>query len=249
MNILDNIKNDLKSIELKVLDLRIGLSYVGALLENKNLGVAYTFLPSSHQCHLFDNLWPVRGKKVSELVDKIDLKEDIGSAILLACANGYYNTASRTDLIKGDVLEILRLTKHDVVGIVGEFKPLIGPIKSKCKELYVFERKRCVQEKNLLPEEKAYEILNFCDVVIITATSIINKSIDRLLNSISSKAKEVVVLGPSTPLNPEYFKDTPVSLLCGVLVKDPYSVLEIISLGGGMRSFNRFVEKVSVRCR
>ncbi len=248
MSILENIKRDLENIESKILDIRIGLSYVGVLLENKNLGVAYTFLPTSHQCHLFDDLWPVKGRKVSEVVKKVDFKEEIGAAILLACANGYYNNSFRTDFIKGDVLKILRLTKDDVVGMVGEFTPLIEPIKSQCKELYVFERKRSVQEGNLFPEKKAYEILNFCDVVIITATSIINKSIDLLLKSIS-KAKEVVILGPSTPLKPEYFKDTPVSLLCGILVKDPFSVLEIISLGGGMRSFNKFVEKVTVRCR
>jgi uncharacterized protein (DUF4213/DUF364 family) len=54
----------------------------------------------------------------------------------------------------------------------------------------------------------------------------------------------IALMGPSTPLVPEVFRDTCVNHLGGAVVKDPARVMQIISEGGGtpaLRPYLRFV--------
>jgi len=58
----------------------------------------------------------------------------------------------------------------------------------------------------------------------------------------------VALLGPSTPLVPEIFCDTPVTHLGGAVVADSAKVLQIISEGGGtpaLRPYLRFVNIIN----
>ena len=55
------------------------------------------------------------------------------------------------------------------------------------------------------------------------------------------------MLGASTPLMPEVFAGTNVTLLSGVVVSDPGAVLRVVSEGGGMRLFGPHIRKVSLR--
>ncbi len=51
-------------------------------------------------------------------------------------------------------------------------------------------------------------------------------------------------MGPSTPLLPEIFRDTPVTHLGGAVVADSARVLQVISEGGGtpaLRPYLRFL--------
>jgi hypothetical protein len=85
-------------------------------------------------------------------------------------------------------------------------------------------------------------------VALITATSIINHSIDELLEA-SLNCRSVAILGASTPLLAEAFSSRNVSLLSGVVALDPASIFHVISEGGGMRQFGPHVDKVNLSVR
>jgi hypothetical protein len=57
----------------------------------------------------------------------------------------------------------------------------------------------------------------------------------------------VTLLGPSTPLLPEAFADTPVTWLSGIRIENPAQVLRVVSEGGGTRTFSPYVQKVNLR--
>ena len=87
------------------------------------------------------------------------------------------------------------------------------------------------------------QALQDCDVAIITATTLINNTFLQMVSQLGSP-RLVAVLGPSTPLVPEIFRDTPVTHLGGAVVADAPGVLQIISEGGGtpaLRQYLRFV--------
>jgi uncharacterized protein (DUF4213/DUF364 family) len=63
----------------------------------------------------------------------------------------------------------------------------------------------------------------------------------------AARCREVVMLGPSTPLVPEAFAFTPVTWLSGVVVTSPPDLLRVVSEGGGTRDFGPYVRRVSVR--
>ena len=98
---------------------------------------------------------------------------------------------------------------------------------------------------DLLPEKEAYRLLPQCQIAIITSTTLINHSVDRLLEA-AKGCREVVLLGASTPLVREAFLNTPVTYLSGVVVREPDEILRIVSEGGGMRRFKNRIRKVNL---
>jgi hypothetical protein len=53
------------------------------------------------------------------------------------------------------------------------------------------------------------------------------------------------MLGASTPLLPEVFAHTPVTVLSGIIVTHPENILQIVSEGGGMQLFKKNIDKVN----
>ena len=127
--------------------------------------------------------------------------------------------------------------------MVGCFMPLIRALEKR--DLYVVS----VDEQpkpGARPAEEVEELLPGSQIAIVTATSIINNTIDRILD-LAETCREVVVLGPSTPMLREAFSDTPVSCLSGIRILEPEKVLQIIGEGGGFRGFKGYVQKLNLR--
>ena len=160
------------------------------------------------------------------------------SAVGLATANALVNRfwgdgAQQNDaVIGGDLLNALELKSDDHVGMVGCFSPLVDPIRRRVKRLSIFERGPRLAP-GLLDEDQAGELLPECSVALITA----------------AKCREIVLLGPSTPLVPGLFTRTPrrATLLSGVVVTDAEELLRTVVRGGGTRDFKTSVAKVNVR--
>ena len=91
--------------------------------------------------------------------------------------------------------------------------------------------------------EDADVVLPQCDVALITATTLANHTLDGLL-ALAGSAREVVLLGPSTPMAPDVFVGTPVTMLAGVEVVDPETLWRIVGEGGSTREFGTAVRKI-----
>ncbi|MFH1747289.1 MAG: DUF364 domain-containing protein [Planctomycetota bacterium] len=175
------------------------------------------------------------------------------SALGLATANAL---ANRPDdwggprgaaAIGGDLLDVLELRPDDHVGMVGCFSPLVEPIRQRVHRLSIFERAPRLSP-DLLPENRAADLLPECSVALITATALMNGTIDALLGA-AAHCREVVLLGPSTPLAPEVFAEPPrrVSLLSGMVAADAGELLRAVARGGGTRDFGTSAAKINVR--
>jgi len=229
--------------EHRVTDVRIGLGYTGVLLDNDRCGLAYTFRQDSgHGCCAFRDAGTLRGKSAAELLRCAKAPDVISAAISLATINALTNPPLEGT---ADGLALLRLEPKDEVGMVGYFGPLVEPLKKRCKTLHIFER---VPHRgaDVLSEEAAAEVLPHCDVAIITATSLLNRTLDQLLEHCSS-AREVMLLGPSTPFIPEVFASNGVTILSGMRVMDPARALQVISEGGGTMNLLLSMRKISMR--
>jgi uncharacterized protein (DUF4213/DUF364 family) len=167
----------------------------------------------------------------------------IEAAVGLACANALANRP-REPLREGDILEHLELRGDDEVGMVGHFGPLVETIRRRTRHLSVYE---WVDEASghLRPAHEAEEGLGRCQVALITATSIINHTIDALLEAAGS-CRSVAILGASTPLLAEAFSSRNVTLLSGVVSTDPESILRVVSEGGGTRQLGPHMRKVNL---
>jgi uncharacterized protein len=226
-------------------DIRIGLGYTAALLEDGSCGLAYTLHEKEYEsCCVMPDAGKLAGRTASELIPWMKSPDVTACAVGLATLNAIINPPAAA--VESDILDLLSIEPQDTVGMIGYFGPLVEPIKKRARALHIFERKP-EPEYGILPEAATQDLLPQCQVVIMSATTLLNHTIDGLLD-LSQKAREIAVLGPSTPFLPEIFSRYGVTMLSGLQVVDSTQVLRIVSEGGGTRQFLRAVRKLSLRC-
>lgn len=229
-----------------VTDLRVGLGYTAAEVSNKDVGLAYTFRNDiSRTCTAVRQAGGITGRTAKELIEWMRTDDLLSSSIGLATLNALLQPYFPESL-GSDFLPLLELGPDDRVGMVGFFAPLIQSIRRRCGELLIFERQTNKAKGLVGPEEIRFRIPD-CTVVILSATTLINKTFDEIVKYVG-RAREVVLLGPSAPLLPDAFEKTPVTYLGGVRMIDREQSLKIVSEGGGTQRLMKSgsVEKMVV---
>ena len=227
--------------------MRIGLIYTAVMLEDGRIGLSFTFHRGRRgNCSRLWAVCPMPGRDASELVEMLHAPEEVERAVALATVNALANSKAG-GAREGDFLGMLDIKPGEQVGMVGLFAPVLPRLRERTSSILIFEQNPG-RQADLLPEEDAYRLLPGCGVALITSTSIVNQTIDRLLAAARS-CREVVLLGASTPLVPQAFAGTCVTLLSGVIVHEPGEILRRVSEAGGTRSFKGHVRKVNVAVR
>ncbi len=128
------------------------------------------------------------------------------------------------------------------VALIGHF-PFIDRLRAQVGQLHVLELD---PQPGDLPASTASEVLPQADVVAITSMTLMNSTLDGLLQLCSPNAL-VILLGPTTPLSLVLF-DHGVDLLCGSVVEAIDPVLRSVRQGGNFRQVHRAgVQLVSMR--
>ncbi|NVN92124.1 MAG: hypothetical protein HXX11_16195 [Desulfuromonadales bacterium] len=115
-----------------------------------------------------------------------------------------------------------------VVTCIGRF-PFYPKVQRVAKWSYLLEMNPRPRE---LPLSAAEEVIPKSDLVVINSTTLINKSLQRLLEL--SRGKTCVVLGPCTPMSDVLF-DFGATVIAGVRVVDPHRLF--LSLAQGVMLF------------
>jgi uncharacterized protein (DUF4213/DUF364 family) len=222
-----------QSRRFAVEDVRIGASYVAVVLTGGRIGVAARLkefagtqieIPRSEIC----------GKRAEALLeDLVSGKGAIERALALAAANAliHPDIPGREE----DTIGLLKLRPGERVAMVGLFRPIVPRIQSTGVLLSVIERDTSEKERR--------ESLEACDVAIVTATTLLNGTLEGVLNGLG-RPRHVALIGPSTPLCEEIFRGTPVTHLGGSAIVDAAGLLRVVSEGGGtpdMRPCLRYV--------
>ena len=234
--------------DLHVEEVRIGLGYVGVLLEGDRLGLSALLrneLPPG--CSTLGKAGTLAGSGASELLDLlVNGKNPLEKALGLATANAILSPGAGEG--EQDSIALMGLSSGDRVAMVGYFSPLVERIQKTGATLQIIEKDPHRTDK--IPDQKDRDsILKECSVAIITATAILNDTIEEILNGLGSP-RHVTILGPSTPLCEEAFARTPVTHLGGSAILDNRKVMQIISEGGGtpnMRPYLRFIDRTIKR--
>ncbi len=235
--IFERCKNEAEQI--KVVDVRIGLGYTLVELENSMCGLSYSFTKELNikTCTLLESAGELIGKKALCLLERIFSYNLLDASLGLACANAIINSK----VSDKDIDITAQITSKDKVVMVGYFSPLVKQIKDKTERFIICERD---SREGTLPDYAAYFEMQDADVVIITATSIINKTIDNLLEH-TQKARIVSIMGPSTPMDREIFKNR-ATHLCGSVVSNIKLAKDVVSQGGGTKKLKPAIKKACV---
>ena len=147
-------------------------------------------------------------------------------------------TLTETD--EGDVLEKLKIVEGEEVVLVGGF-PFAPKIAKMGAALTVFDKKFAG-----FSEGEMNLALSKANVIIITSATLSNDTLSNILDNVGD-AREVILLGPTTPLLPVAFTSTPITWLMGVIPVEIERVMEVVASGFGTRGFTKYVKKVGVR--
>ena len=190
--------------------------------DSGGIGMAQYFPPAPGASDSAQSCHDMVGQPLRRMAEKIKSWDFNAASIGLAALNAANNTLAlvepsllRTALDNrhGDAFDFfLSEAKGKKVTVVGHF-PGLGRLRQHC-ELSILERQ---PQPGDLPDTAAEYILPQQDLVFITGTTFINKTITRLLE-LSANAK-VSMVGPSTPMNPLLFSHG-VRSLSGLVVVD-----------------------------
>ena len=230
-----------------VKDLVVGISLIAVQLSDEAVGVSYVLryaLPP--ECGAFGYARNAIGMSAWEVANwsvegKDNIARSIGGAVL-AAASQSLDIADDTD----DKCHYgMDITPEDTVGMIGFIRPVAKVLEKQVKKLYVFDEGVSLYEGNLrvCGMDQPPLLLPECTKMIITGSSTINGSIDGLLE-MCSNADQIALVGSSTPMFPEGWKDTKVTALAGSWWpkerKD--DIFRIISQGGGIAQLKTIIQ-------
>lgn len=228
----------------EIAELCLGLGYSAVVLDDGSAGLAYTVRAGRPECcSVLDDAGTLRGRNAWELLAGAFPGDPVRASLGVAIINALAPADSGHEL-EGDLLEHLRVAGDDRVGMVGYFAPFM-PLKERVAAFHVLEERE-LAEPDVHPAREAGRILPRCSVVVLTSVTLVNGTFEELIRY-AEGAREIALVGPSTPLFPEIFRPYGVTLLAGSRVRDVRRLLEIISEGGGRRHLGPALRKVAMR--
>jgi uncharacterized protein (DUF4213/DUF364 family) len=215
----------------------MGLGYIAVQLENNNVGLSANIMhegPSG--CTVFNKAGALRGSSVGEILTLGEQKDPLSRAVCLAAINALTNVEGCG--LPDDLFNTISINKSDRVVMIGNIEPVANMLANRGCTIRIYDNR---YDTNPLPnnQETIFTACSKADIIVITATSIINDTITDILQS-TEQAREVIIMGPSTPMAHDAFVSTPITYLAGSQVTDAEKALEIVMEGGGTPALYRF---------
>jgi hypothetical protein len=230
MKLIDDLISSVKSNEAPVKDVRVGLTWTGVLGKYCGLSRTYSNPTMSHGgVKDIDKLTEKTTLKLAEYAKSWHLVE---AGIGVAAINSMIRPKGKRGINAIDL--IVKDGKNKKVVVVGKF-PRLDELRAVAKELWILELEPSLinPEENVLPSTAAEHKIPKCDILAITGSALVNKSLEHLLKL--GRNAYTIVLGPSTPMS-EILFDYGANMLAGVDVLKPKQIMNKISRGGGMLS-------------
>lgn len=238
----------------KIREIRVGLNLMAVELDDSSIGVTYvlkkeignfcTALP--HDGSLSGMPageiagWALEGKNVIAVAMGLAVLNSVAEFDKLEQENNHHNT---------DEVFAVEIKPTDTVGIIGHIGPVIANLENKVQRLLIFERGESAAGP-FYQETAQPQLLPECQVVFASSTSLINGTLEKLLKYCTN-TRDVVMVGASTPLYPDAFSDSRVTVLSGTrwLSSNREAILTGISQCTGMQQLIRYGRKMSVRVK
>lgn len=200
------------------------------LVRTSHVGMAMTSREGGKGSEIAGKVRGMSAKDAAALIKSWNFQE---AALGLATINSVLNAPRQ--ILESDLLlknersdaSIFECMRAELVGkriaVVGHFRGLES-LAQVC-ELTILERK---PQTGDMPDPACEYLLRDQDYVFITGTTLMNKTLPRLLEL--SRGARVALVGPSTPMTPVLF-DFGVDILAGTTVLDTKRVWTLIQEG------------------
>ncbi|BFH74612.1 DUF364 domain-containing protein [Sulfurisphaera javensis] len=223
-----------KDHDEKIKDVYIGTTWTCVL--SKYCGTASTDPGSNHvSVRGFGHLHEKYVSELSEYLLSFNLLE---SSVGLAAINSVITPSYNSNYNGLDLaLELGKNKRIVMVGYYGNYPNLEG-FKKIAKEFIILELNPFLIDvsRGIFPSTAAEHYIPKADIVIITGMTIINKSIDRLIELAKKEGDAITfIVGPSTPMLKDLL-DFGIDVLAGLMVVNEKGFIKKITQGCGIIS-------------
>jgi len=240
----------------------VGLFFTGVKLSNGAGGICFTpikEIPDAVCCptsagKIFHPL-KTRGMKAKDVLNGLSSQEPLKVAVAVAVLNAL----SSSCLSRGwkdkyhikmnmDATDALTLPKGGSVAVVGAMVPVIQKLKRHSVTWWVIEKDsrtlKADELNHFIPVNRTEEIIGKAGLIIATGVTLINHTLENILNTADPDA-EIIVLGPTASMLPDPMFQRGVNRVGGVWVKKTDQLLDVLSSGGsGYHFFDSLADRI-----
>lgn len=243
----------------------VGVFFAGVKLSTGHGGICATpikSIPEAVCCPSSAQAMPHSGRLrersirayVADALGDRPMRKALGIAVvsaLSALANDVCPQPGYTVTRGVDAVDLLPLSESGNVVIVGALTPYLRALKQVGQPFRVIEMDpRTLKPDELpffVPVEETDRVVPWADTLIITGTTLINGTIEHLLELARPEAT-VVVLGPTVSILPDALFSRGVDISGGDVVTDPDRLLDILAEGGsGYHFYGKGADRIAVR--
>ncbi|MDN5352086.1 MAG: uncharacterized protein PWQ12_1006 [Clostridiales bacterium] len=228
-----------------VVDFRYGVNLAYCRLSDDSVGIAHMFTEEVMHTH---NLYALACDAIGKEAKTLALKILDGSMAERTIASAVLNAVSGLQPLSDDDGSNtfgLSFKPDDRVVMIGRIPPVLKKIKPEVQHLNIYDMGLEAHggSPDLSPMAEQKEGMKNADVILITGTSVLNQTIDGLL-AMAEKSREIIIVGPTTPMFPAAYDGTPVTRIAGSVCKkyDP-ELLTAITRGGSVIHLGKFLQK------
>jgi len=222
-----------------------GLGYTAVTTADGRLGLCYTMTDRRACCTQARHYRDFEGGPATDLLEYVRSDDGLERSMGVALANALNEpraAAMPEDTgPRAGVIGRFGVGAGTKVAMVGYFGPVIAGLQRAGAEVSVLDRDREMGDEAAFLDALA----SWPDVVVLTATSLLDDSFERFAERVHGAAR-VVVMGPSTPMFPEAFEGLPVHLLAGMVAVAKERILAVVRQGGGTPAIAPHAKKVAV---
>jgi uncharacterized protein (DUF4213/DUF364 family) len=228
MTVLDDLLANLPGRDARVRQVLVGAHWT--VVCSLHAGMAATLMPEHPHGHAqVRDVGRLHQKKAGELAELARSTDLLEASIGVAAINSLLDL-DESKAREGNAADVLAARGAGrKVALVGHF-PFIEQLRPAVDELWVIEQHPSEGE---FPAQAAADLLPKAEIVAITASALINHTLDGLL-ALCSRQSTVMVIGPSTPLSPVLFQHG-VGIISGTRVVDEAAVLRTVGQGASFR--------------
>jgi hypothetical protein len=234
LTLVESLYDEFRAVgrDVQIATLTIGLGYTAVETSAGDVGLAYTPVGRGESCTRVRTYRDYEGALAGELLMSILSDDEMERALGLALVNALNRRAALALPVDNGreeaFVRLFAIGRGVHVAMVGFFGPVVQRLQRLGAEVEVLDR-----DRHLGDEARFLRLLQeWADVLVISATTILNGSLERFVAAASQRVR-TVVLGPSTPLVPSAYRGLAVHVIAGMVPVEGPRVLSAVRQGAG----------------
>lgn len=217
----------------------VGRYYVLVRLAGDAIGVTAS-PPFAGGAHVRTRAGHLAGSSAVDLLGLAASPHPVERAVGFAAANALA-ALREAPFVTGNLADVLPAAPGQRVLTFGYFHSLMPRLEARGLAVR-FTELRPVEGPDPVPAPDLDAVMAESDWVLVTGETLANGTLPGILARLPPRGR-VVLVGPSTPLDPALFAGLPVAGLAGIRVLAPDDFCRLIQEGGATPDFGELVER------